>query len=144
MKLIIAVATIVLAPVGAVALTPSSAAAQCKWGCACQGTSCGCNSRGNGADCVASGTGCVVGTCGAEDHGVAFAPDGSVVRLASQARPDTTMGAELTPSLGETARWEFVSAGHSVARHCSGIIVARYFDSATAAALRDRDRTLTL
>lgn len=142
MKLIFAFAVTMLAPVAAIALTPSSATAQCKWGCACQGASCGCNSRGNVADCVASGTGCVVGTCGAEDHGVTFAADGSVVRLTSEARGDSAREADAAP--GGTARWEFVSAGHSVARDCSGVIVARYFDSATAAALRERDFVITL
>ena len=143
-KLTFTLAAALLVAVGAIGAAPSTAAAQCTYGCACEGGSCGCNSNGNGGRCDASGSGCVVKACNAELEPITFAPDGSIVRFASATRGGTDPAPEASPELGGATRWEFVSGGHSVARHCSGVVVGRYYDPKTAAALREKDRTLTL
>ncbi|MBW3656617.1 MAG: hypothetical protein KY444_10980 [Gemmatimonadetes bacterium] len=148
-KLICSLAAAVALTVASAALTPGTAEAQCTYGCACEKGACGCNSNGNGDRCDAGGTGCVVSKCGTEEE-LAFAPDGSVIRLASAAVDEDPArqpaGNEPAPTgaMSGSTRWEYVSDGHSVARNCSGVVVARYYDARTAAAIRRKDSTLTL
>jgi hypothetical protein len=130
------------------AFAPAPADAQCTWGCTCMGSACGCNSNGNGGRCDASGSGCVVTKC-TEKAMLYFAPDGSVVRLASADGGDPASEPQAQPAapqaeLGGTTRWEAAQDGRSVARHCSGVVVARYYAVAEAAAIRDASRTLRL
>jgi len=144
------------------ALFAGTAAAQCTWGCACVGNACGCNSNGLGERCVTGGRGCVVSMCDAGGMAL-LAPGGSPVRLAAApagsagtaaptaaaARMDARgANAAETPALFATAaiqsRWEYHGRGRSVARHCSGVIVARYFDRSAAATTRARQRTLVI
>ena len=135
--------------VAALAFAPASAEAQCSWGCACAGSACGCNSNGNGGRCDSGATGCVVSAC--NETRLYFAPDGSVLRFASA---ETTQGvanevkedAPLQPQseLGGTTRWEAAQDGRSVARHCSGVVLARYYAREEAAAIRQASGTLTL
>lgn len=132
----------------AVALAPARAEAQCSWGCACMGNACGCNSNGNGSRCDASGSGCVVTGCNITR--LYFAPDGSVVRLVP-AEADAPAGeqteepaARPDEDLGGTTRWEAAQGGRSVARHCSGVVVARYYAAEEVAAIREASRTLRL
>ena len=109
---------------------------------------CGCNSNGNGGRCDASGSGCVVTQC--NEAMLFFAPDGSVVRLASAeagnaaAEQREALATRPEAELGGTTRWEATQDGRSVARHCSGVVVARYYAAAEAAVLRDASRTLRL
>jgi hypothetical protein len=132
----------------AIAFAPAQAPAQCTWGCACMGSSCGCNGNGNGSRCDASGSGCVVTGC--SQTRLFFAPDGSVVRLASTeaAGPVAEQTEDPVPrpdeDLGGITRWEAAQNGRSVARHCSGVVVARYYPAAEVAAIRDASRTLRL
>lgn len=134
--------------VAAVALAPAQGEAQCSWGCACLGNSCGCNSNGNGSRCDASGSGCVVAGCNVTR--LYFAPDGSVVRLASAeadapaAEQPEEPATSADEDLGGSIRWEAAQDGRAVARHCSGVVVARYYAAAEAAAIRDASRTLRL
>jgi hypothetical protein len=112
------------------------------------GSACGCNSNGNGGRCDASGSGCVVTQC--HEAMLFFAPDGSVVRLASAEAGDAAAEQRQAPAarpeaeLGGTTRWEATQDGRSVARHCSGVVVARYYAAAEVAAIRDASRTLRL
>lgn len=150
-KLISSLALAAAFALAGVAIAPSAAEAQCVYGCACQGGACGCNSNGTGDGCTASGEGCVVSTCDDTTiQSVAFAPDGSVVQFASETEGE---GANVTSAdgvrslraqLSGSTRWEYVSAGLSVARNCSGLIVARVYDRQAAAAIRQKDRTLTI
>jgi hypothetical protein len=117
------------------ALYAGPAAAQCIWGCACVGRSCGCNSNGSGERCDTGGHGCVVSMCDAGGMAL-LAPDGSPVRLAAANGP--------APAAAVQSRWEYRGHGRSVARHCSGVVVARYFDRSAAAAVRARQRTLVI
>lgn len=133
----------------ALAAVPAAAEAQCSWGCACMGTACGCNSNGNGGRCDASGSGCVVTQC--NESRLYFAPDGSVLRFASAESPSGAAEPEqaeapLDPrsELGGTTRWEAAPDGRSLARHCSGVVLARYYAREDAAAIREASRTLTL
>ncbi|HET7232137.1 MAG TPA: hypothetical protein VFJ16_19175 [Longimicrobium sp.] len=117
------------------------ALAQCTWGCMCQGTACGCNSNGSGSSCTTGGSGCVVYKCGAETGPLVFGADGSPVRVATIGLPARS----LSPfGVSVRSRWEYRTAGRSVARHCSGVVVARYFDRGAAAAVRQRQRTLVV
>lgn len=130
----------------AVALAPAPARAQCSWGCTCINNACGCNMNGNGGRCDATATGCVVSGCSATR--LFFAPDGSVARLASvedaegAAEPRQAGVADAGP--GGTTRWEAARDGRSLARHCSGVVLARYYPRDQAAAIREASRTLTL
>jgi hypothetical protein len=131
-----------------VSLTPVVAEAQCHWGCRCEGNDCGCNRNGSGSSCDNGGTGCVVSGCGTElTHGT-FAPDGSFATFASTSTDALSSDGEHasmeTPASGGSYRWEFASPGYSVARHCSGVVLERYFDRATAAAVRERTRSFTI
>lgn len=164
----IRIASLALAFVAAVVAIPSSptgGAAQCKWGCKCMETSCACNSFGDGGRCDASGSGCVVSGCiptnmaGDGERvtaGLDFALDGSVhfvVHEAGAPAPAAGTFASLPGGAREPApegrgaldgRWEYVAPGRSVARHCSGVVVARYYDRDTAAAARERTRSIVL
>ena len=112
-----------------VAVTPSTAAAQCTWGCACMGTAFGCNSNGNGGRCDATASGCVVSGCTGTK--MSFAPDGSAAQFAANdAKPKS--------------RWEWVANGREVERACSGVVIARRFDAAEADAIRRQHRTILL
>ncbi len=138
----------------ALVVCPPSAEAQgessgtCQWGCLCTGNRCGCNSNGSGKDCALGGNGCVVTMCEQEQISLlVIAPDGSLVplpaRYAAERDPagDGKGEAITQPSMG---RWEFVAAGRSVARHCSGLITRRYYDRATAADIRDMERDISI
>jgi hypothetical protein len=145
-KFIYSLAFTVAIAAGAVAFTPSLAEAQCTWGCRCEGTACGCNSNGSGKSCDNGGSGCVVEKCGAPVE-LVFAPDGSVVRLAVNTQQEQTgsdAAAAVTTDIGGETRWEYKSDGVSVARNCSGVIVARRYEADVAAAARLRHRTVTL
>jgi hypothetical protein len=155
-----------LAAVAAIPALPSDAAAQCKWGCKCMDNARGCNSNGNGGSCDAGGTGCVVSGClpvkiGSNSAGrtveLEFTADGAVVQVvhaprAVDARSITL--ASFTPAAARPAgrrgvqelggRWEYVAPGRAVARHCSGMVVARYFDRDAADAARKRSRTIRI
>ncbi|HEX8276469.1 MAG TPA: hypothetical protein VF615_27765 [Longimicrobiaceae bacterium] len=161
---IAALALSVLAAALAVTVTPSAAAAQCKWGCSCEGNACGCNSKGSGGRCDAGPDSCQVSGClptstmrlPAE---LEFTPDGSVVVQSLSpgraADPRTLSFASFAPasasadgpaSGGEAldGRWEYVAPGRAVARHCSGMVVAHYFDRDAAEAARKRSRLLRI
>ena len=116
----------------------------CVWGCHCEGNGCGCNSNGSGSGCDAGGTGCVVTRCG-KTVALQIAPDGTPVQLASVAvrRPGAPAGGS---AAGQPLRmrWEYVSQGRSAARHCSGVVIARYFDPVAAAAVRRRQHTVSI
>lgn len=133
--------------IAAAAFAPAPVLAQCSWGCTCMGDACGCNSNGNGGRCDAGGSGCVVTRCGTAVT-FYFAPDGAVVRLAvaeaaaGDAEPEGTVVPD--PDLGGTTRWEAASSGRSLARHCSGVVLARYYAREEAAAIREASRMLTL
>lgn len=127
------------------AALPAAARAQCTWGCMCQGSACGCNSNGSGSSCVNGGTGCVVYKCGAEQGPLVLGADGSVVRVASLATPLSRLAIPAPfAAVAVQSRWEYRAPGRSVARHCSGVVVARYYDRTAAAAVRHRQRTLTV
>lgn len=154
MKLPISLVTgLVLATV-ALVTCPYSARAQgessgtCQWGCLCRGNACGCNSNGSGKDCALGGNGCVVTMCEQEQISLlVIAPDGSLVPLPARyaaERDPAGAGNDETNTQPSTGRWEFVSAGRSVARHCSGLITRRYYDREVAADIRDRERTLSI
>lgn len=162
---IAAFALSVLAAALAVSVAPSAAAAQCKWGCMCEGNACGCNSRGSGGTCATGGEGCVVTGCMPLSTTLSlpaeleFTPDGSVVVQAPGAGrpmdPRSLSFASFAPASapadgpapgGEAldGRWEYVAPGRAVARHCSGMVVARYFDRDAAEAARKRSRVLRI
>jgi hypothetical protein len=136
------------------AVTPVTAEAQCHWGCHCEANMCGCNRNGSGSSCDNGGTGCMVVGCNSQVTQVEFAPDGSIVRFASTTpAPVADKAVEpaamdspeaMAVALGGSYRWEYLADGRSVARHCSGLILARYYDPAVAAALREQTRTLLL
>ena len=116
----------------------------CTWGCHCEGTGCSCNSNGSGASCDTGGTGCAVTRC-PKSVTLKLAPDGTPVQLASAAfrRPASgTRTAAAAPPL--RLRWEYVSQGRSAARHCSGVVIARYFDPAAADAVRRRQHIVSI
>ncbi|HEX9937205.1 MAG TPA: hypothetical protein VGB15_08780 [Longimicrobium sp.] len=136
-SLIIATAALLLA-------FPVPAAAQCTWGCACRESACGCNSTGSGSGCVNGGNGCVVYRCAAEEGPVVLAPDGSAARPALDGTGKPAEMRTLFAAAPVQSRWEYRAPGRSVARHCSGIVVARYFDRTAAADVRRRQRTLTI
>lgn len=147
-SLISTLAAAVVLAVAGIAAAPADAAAQCHWGCACTGSACGCNSNGNGGRCDAGATGCVVSGCNVERAELmVFAPDGSLARLAANedegrdGSMSRTLGAD---ELGGTTRWEAVADGVSVARHCSGLVIARYYDRMAAATLRGQTETLAI
>ena len=157
-----------VAAVSAISASPSSAAAQCKWGCKCMDNACGCNSLGNGGRCDAGGSGCVVSGCvpvniesvgGRRTAGLEFTPSGAVVQVVRAERaadPRSASFAGFGPAAameraaeprGEQVldgRWEYVSPGRAVARHCSGMVVAHYFDPDAADAARRRSAAITL
>ncbi|HET7464419.1 MAG TPA: hypothetical protein VFJ82_24380 [Longimicrobium sp.] len=140
--LILAAAAALLA---APAALPTAAQAQCTWGCTCRDSACGCNSNGSGSSCVNGGNGCVVYKCGSEQGPLVLGADGSVVRVASLATASAAWSAPGPfAAVAVQSRWEYRSPGRSVARHCSGVVVARYFDRTAAAAVRRRQRTLTV
>jgi hypothetical protein len=117
------------------------ARAQCTWGCHCEGSGCGCNSNGSGSSCDTGGTGCAVKKCGTEIN-LKLAPDGAPVRLASTGATGATANAA---AAGQPLRlrWEYVSPGRSAARHCTGVVIARYFDPTAAALVRRRQHTVS-
>jgi hypothetical protein len=136
-----AAATLLAVP----AAFPKTAQAQCTWGCVCRDNACGCNSNGSGSSCVNGGTGCVVYKCDSEQGPLVLGADGSVVRLASLATPRARLAApEPFAGVAVHSRWEYRAPGRSLARHCSGVVVARFFDRTAAAAVRHRQRTLTV
>ncbi|HEX2079958.1 MAG TPA: hypothetical protein VHG08_19730 [Longimicrobium sp.] len=142
------------AAAASIAPFPQQAEAQCKWGCRCMDNACGCNSNGSGSSCDNGGNGCVVTGCDSQVTQVEFAPDGSIVRFASTTPAPSAGDAvqsvtadspeAMAVALGGSYRWEYLADGRSVARHCSGLILARYYDPAAAAALREQTRTLSL
>jgi hypothetical protein len=113
---------------GATLAAPVQAAAQCVWGCTCMGDACGCNSNGSGSRCDTGGDGCVVSRCTERAY---FAPDGSIVRFAADD--------PATPG-----RWEWVAEGREVERTCNGLVLARRFAPAVAAAIRQDQRLISL
>jgi len=124
---------------------PKAAHAQCTWGCTCRDNACGCNSNGSGSSCVNGGNGCVVYKCASDQGPLVLGADGSVVRVASLATPLARLAAPGPfAAVAVHSRWEYRAPGRSVARHCSGVVVARYFDRTAAAAVRHRQRTLTV
>ena len=125
------------------ALFARDAAAQCIWGCNCSGSACGCNSNGAGGSCATGGRGCVVTMCAVENR-MMLAPDGSVVSLMETREKETSGARALVAPTTVQSRWEYRGPGRSVARHCSGVVVARYFDRSTAAAVRARQRVMTI
>ena len=146
-----------LAAVAAVSAAPSRAAAQCQWGCTCEGNACGCNSKGSGGRCDAGGTGCVVTGCMPTNTSVELTPDGTVLQVAvAEQAGDSRMVAfagftraaepREVPRAEEElgGRWEYVASGRAVARHCSGMVVARYFDPDAAEAARKRSRAIRI
>lgn len=145
---------LLFAAAAATALLPQQAEAQCKWGCRCMDNACGCNQNGSGSSCDNGGNGCVVTMCDVQVTRVEFAPDGSVVRFASTTSAPSAGGPmavvttdppeAVAVALGGGYRWEYLADGRSVARHCSGLILARYYDPGLAAALREQTRTLFL
>ena len=163
---LVPLAVALLAALGAVSAAPSGAAAQCQWGCTCLESSCGCNSNGNGRRCDASGSGCAVTGCAPvniEDARVGrtaeleFTPDGAVVQVVRPERaadPRSLSFASYAPAAAQPeaapsaqalgGRWEYVAPGRAVARHCSGMVVARYFDHDAAEAARKRSRSLRI
>lgn len=128
----------------AIVSSAGSARAQgsCVWGCLCQGNACECNSNGSGSSCATGGTGCVVTKCDTEIRPVGFAADGSVIRLASWTRPRASSPAGRLPA--GNAHWEYVARGRAVARHCSGVVVLRYFHPDAAAAVRRRQQVIVI
>lgn len=128
------------AATAAVAAAPAGVEAQCTWGCACMGNACGCNSNGDGGRCDASGSGCVVTKCSVQTSFLLFAPDGSVIRLAAT----EDAGGEVAVEMGGATRWEASERGGSVARHCSGLVLARYYPPERAESIREESRELTL
>jgi hypothetical protein len=139
---------LLLSVVAAVWAAPAPAQSTCVWGCHCEGSSCGCNSRGSGGSCDTGGSGCVVTKCGTEEV-LRLAPDGSVVRLASSpaARRAAPRPAAPEPTAAHPqvrARWEYVALGRSVARHCTGVVIAHYYAPPVAAALRARQGSISI
>lgn len=154
-KILATLAGALLTAAAAIAAVPAAAEAQCHWGCTCEGNACGCNRNGSGSKCDNGGTGCVVTGCNVEMTLLEFAPDGSIARFASRAadadaaEPVREAKAAATPEglvqeIGGSFRWESLEEGRSVARHCSGLILGRYYDRRTAAALREETRTLSI
>ncbi|HEX8276470.1 MAG TPA: hypothetical protein VF615_27770 [Longimicrobiaceae bacterium] len=162
---IAALALSVLAAALAVTVTPSAAAAQCQWGCTCEGNACGCHAKGSGGRCDAGGTGCVVSGCMPLSTTMRlpieleFTLDGSVVAQSPGAGrpvdPRVLSFASFAPASAPAdgpapgvealdGRWEYVAPGRAVARHCSGMVVARYFDRDAADAARKRSRLLRI
>ena len=132
----------------AVAGAPETAAAQCQWGCTCMGNACGCNQNGSGSRCDLGGTGCVLTGCDTEKK-ITFAPDGSVVGVegwstAVEGEVRVTAIASVDAEASGSVRWEYVAEGRSVARHCSGLILAHHYEPNVAASLRESVRTLRL
>lgn len=126
-NILLMIASAAVLSLGAVAMTPSEAAAQCQWGCACTGDACGCNSNGNGGRCDATASGCVVSGCTGTK--MSFAPDGSAAQFAAN---------DANPA----SRWEWVANGREVERACSGLVIARRFSAAEADAVRRQHRTI--
>lgn len=159
-----ALAMALFASFAAISAVPSAAAAQCKWGCMCEGNACGCNSRGSGGSCATGGDGCVVSGCMPLSttmrlpHDLEFTPDGSVVVQSMGAQRSADARSLLFASFAPAAapgkvqaggqaldgRWEYVAPGRAVARHCSGMIVAHYFDRDAAEAARSRSRLIRI
>ena len=139
--------------VGALSV-PNTATAQstqsCSTKCECVSDGCGCSSGGgNGASCSASGNGCFVKKCDIEEISLHFAPDGSVIRFANL-KPEI-LGENATPvilqiseSKFSTPDWEITADGRIVARSCDGVVIKEYFDPRTAAAMRERSRSLVI
>jgi hypothetical protein len=132
-----------LAAIVAAAGPARAQASTCTWGCHCEGTGCSCNSRGSGSSCDTGGTGCAVTKCPTAVT-LKLAPDGTPVRLASAAVRRSAAGAGTRAEQPLRMRWEYVSQGRSAARHCSGVVIARYFDPAAAAAVRRRQHTVSI
>lgn len=147
MKLIPTLAFCLTLAVSALAGSPVPVEAQCTWGCSCSGDACGCNSNGSGDQCDTGGDGCVVSKCDADVTSAVFAPDGSVVPLPGGIESENSLFAAreaVEAGLPGTARWEFVAEGRSVARHCNGWVVDRYYDRSVAAAIREGDRRISI
>ena len=155
MKLPISLLTGLVLATMALVVCPYQAAAQgessgtCQWGCLCKGNACGCNSNGSGKDCALGGNGCVVTMCDQEQISLlVIAPDGSLVPLPARyaaERDPAGAGEEDEKSVQpSTGRWEFVAAGRSVARHCSGLVTRRYYDRSAAADIRKKDRNISI
>ncbi|HEV7588703.1 MAG TPA: hypothetical protein VGO40_11370 [Longimicrobium sp.] len=136
LQLALALATVFVAAEPARAQTST-----CVWGCHCEGNGCGCNSNGSGSGCDTGGTGCMVTRCG-KTIALQLAPDGTPVRLAAAA-PGAPAGARAAGA-PLRMRWEYVSQGRSAARHCSGVVIARYFDPVAAGAVRRRQHTVSI
>lgn len=137
---------LVVSPISAKAQGDSSGS--CSWQCTCTGNSCGCSNNGTGKNCTIGGSGCVVTMCDQDQVSLlVIAPDGSLVplpaRYAAEHGPAGTVKDEnvAQPSMG---RWEFLAAGRSVARNCSGLVTNRYYDGAVAADIRKRDRNISI
>ncbi|HEX2093027.1 MAG TPA: hypothetical protein VHG28_11520 [Longimicrobiaceae bacterium] len=135
----------VLAPVHVTAQDEQSG--ECTVSCRCISSGCACStSGGSGSECQTGGDGCAVAKCG-EELLAFYSLDGAVVRLNQPSRyaaeiPESTSLEQATPRL--TGGWQFVSNRRAVARHCSGIVVARYFDREEAASIRSRSRVLRI
>lgn len=144
--LVLATIALVVCPYSAEAQGESSGT--CQWGCLCRGNACGCNSNGSGKDCALGGNGCVVTMCEQEEISLlVIAPDGSLVPLPARyaaERDPAGAGKDDESTQPSTGRWEFVAAGRSVARHCSGLITSRYYDRAAAADIRKKDQNISI
>lgn len=145
-SLLLATVALVVSPVSAKA--QGEASGTCQWGCQCAGRSCGCNSYGSGKDCSLGGNGCVVTMCDNEQISMlVIAPDGSLVPLPARyaaERDPAGAGRDEKSIQPSTGRWEFVAAGRSVARNCSGLVTTRYYDRVVAADIRKKDRTISI
>ncbi len=133
---------------GVAMASPGTAAAQssCTTKCGCYSDGCGCQSEGgNGGDCSSTGSGCFVKKCGTELQSVAMAADGSFVELQdvipafASVPGDASTVAAVQRTIAKhpaAAGWQFISRGHAVARSCSGIIIARFYDADAASGIR--------
>jgi len=147
------IASLALAAI-ALAVSPLSAKAQgdssggCSWQCSCEGNACGCTNDGTGRDCTIGGKGCVVTMCDEDQISLlVIAPDGSLVPLPARyaaEREPVGAGKEVKSVQPSTRGWDFVSAGRSVARDCSGLVTRRYYDRAVAADIRKRDQNISI
>lgn len=140
-----------LVATGVAISSPADAVAQtrCTTECECVSDGCGCRSSGgNGSGCSASGDGCFVKKCGTELQSVGMAADGSFVDLRDVMpavfASDQNDGRRDVNRQPTAADWQFVSKGHAVARDCSGIIIARFYDASTATGIRRASKNLTI
>lgn len=131
---------------GGAYVLPDVAAAQgeCPWGCHCTPIGgCACEQGwGAGSDCVINGGGCHEIICD-EPGGFLFGPDGSAVALRDSTALlewDQLQVVEWRAKIdGATAPPDF-----AVARHCSGVVVGRFYTREEAARVRTRHQKLLI